>query len=463
MKMTNRLFAETALLGQDWAHHVLLEWDETGYLTSVSADQEHPVDGDIEVASGPVIPGMSNLHSHAFQRAMAGLAEKQGDPRDSFWTWREVMYGFLSKISPEDAHNIAAQLYLECLKRGYTAIGEFHYLHHGLNGVPYESIAEMSLQVTEAAARTGLASTHMPVLYAFSGFGGQPLGDSQMRFKNTPDSLLEVIQQTAKAHQDNPNIRLGLAPHSLRAVDEAYLKEAVSGVKGLDETSPIHIHIAEQIREVDDCIAWSGKRPVEWLYDHIAVDESWCLIHATHLTDEECDQIAASGAVAGICPTTEANLGDGLFPFLRYREQGGRWGVGSDSHVSQCPVEELRLLEYGQRLIHQRRNLAASEEQPSVGATLWIEAAKGGAQALGRKSGLLAPGMRADMTVLRGDSVNLHGKEGHQILDSLLFAGNESLIKDVMVGGDWKIKDGSHALEEEISAAYRKTLDRLLA
>ena len=385
MKMANRLFAETALLGLDWAQNVLLEWDEQGTLTSVKSDQMRPDQDDTEIAQGPVLPGMSNLHSHAFQRAMAGLAERQGDPKDSFWTWREVMYGFLAKIRPEDAHNIAAQLYLECLKRGYTAIGEFHYLHHGPDGQAYENIAEMSLQVTEAANRTGLASTHMPVLYAYGGFGGQALGNSQLRFRNSPESLLEIIERTHNTHLANPNIRLGLAPHSLRAVDETYLGEVVSGIKSLEATAPIHIHIAEQIREVDDCIAWSGQRPVEWLYDHAEVDESWCLIHATHLTDAECDQIAASKAVAGICPTTEANLGDGLFPFLRYRDQGGRWGIGSDSHVSQCPIEELRLLEYGQRLHHQRRNLAASPDQPSVGATLWIEASQGGAQALGRE------------------------------------------------------------------------------
>ena len=458
--MANCLFAPTALLSDGWADNVLLEWDEAGRLTKISPDQEA---GGAQTAAGPVLPGMTNLHSHAFQRAMAGLAERQGDPRDSFWTWREVMYGFLARITPDDAHAIAAQLYLECLKRGYTAIGEFHYLHHRPGGQAYDSIAEMSLQVMRAAQETGIAATHLPVLYAFGGFGGQDLGSAQRRFRNDPAGILAIIEETRQAFSDNPNIRVGMAPHSLRAVDEAFLTEAVGALHDGDETAPIHIHIAEQIREVDDCIAWSGQRPVEWLYDRMAVDHRWCLVHATHLTDVECDRIAASRAVAGICPTTEANLGDGLFPFLRFREKSGIWGVGSDSHVSQCPVEELRLLEYGQRLTHQRRNLAASGDRPSVGATLWREAAFGGAQALGRTAGSLETGRRADLIVLDRDHVNLHGKSGDLILDALVFAGNDCLVRDVMVGGQWQLRDGAHPDESEIRNRFKAALDRLTA
>ena len=461
--MANCLFAHTALLADGWAENVLLEWDAAGTLTQVSTGQAVSDHDQAETAAGPVIPGMTNLHSHAFQRAMAGLAERQGDPRDSFWTWREVMYGFLGRITPDDAHAIAAQLYMECLKRGYTAVGEFHYLHHGANGTHYDNIAEMSLQVMRAARESGLAATHLPVLYALGGFGDQPLGPAQMRFRNNPDEILAIIAETRRAFADDPNIGVGLAPHSLRAVNESLLRETVSGLHQVDRSAPVHIHIAEQIKEVDDCIAWSGKRPVEWLYDHLEVDHRWCLVHATHLTDGECDAIAHSKAVAGICPTTEANLGDGLFPFLRFREKAGVWGVGSDSHVSQCPVEELRLLEYGQRLIHQRRNLAASSTQPSVGATLWTEAARGGAQALGRSAGTLEIGKRADLIILAGDHVNLHGKRDNQILDALVFAGNDSLVRDVLVGGQWRVREGQHPMESEIRRRFKAALDRLTA
>lgn len=460
--MTNRLFAETALLADGWAKNVLFEWDQQGTLTKIR-DRLSPLDVDgVDRAHGPVIPGMINLHSHAFQRAMAGLAERMGDPRDSFWTWREVMYSFLDRITPDDAHAIAAQLYLECLKRGYTAVGEFHYLHHATGGAHYDDIAEMSKQVVRAAVETGIGITHMPVLYAFGGFGEQPLGPAQQRFKNDVDNILDIIQTTGNAFSDNPNVQIGLAPHSLRAVSKDMLTTAVENLHCMEEHAPVHIHIAEQIKEVDDCINWSGSRPVDWLYDNAPVDERWCLVHATHLTDGECDRIAASKAVAGICPTTEGNLGDGLFPMLRFREQQGVWGIGSDSHVSQCPVEELRLLEYGQRLLHQRRNLIASEARPSVGATLWTEAARGGAQALGRDTGVLAVGKRADMVVLRGDHVNIDGRDEDSILDALVFAGNDCLIRSVMVGGQWKIDDGLHPQEDIINRRFKETLHKLM-
>lgn len=460
--MTNRLYATDALLADGWAKNVLLEWNGQGTLTKIWKNlSPMEVDG-VDRAAGPIIPGMSNLHSHAFQRAMAGLAERMGDPRDSFWTWREVMYSFLERITPEDAHAIAAQLYLECLKRGYTAVGEFHYLHHAPGGEHYDDIAEMSKQVVGAAVETGIGITHLPVLYAFGGFGEQPLGEAQLRFRNDSDSILDIIQTTGNAFVANPEVQIGLAPHSLRAINKDMLTRAVSDLHGMEEDAPVHIHIAEQIKEVDDCITWSGSRPVDWLYDTIEVDPRWCLVHATHLTDAECDRIATSKAVAGICPTTEGNLGDGLFPMLRFREKQGIWGVGSDSHVSQCPVEELRLLEYGQRLTHQRRNLIASEDHPSVGGTLWREAALGGAQALGRAAGELTVGKRADLLVLDGDHVNMAGREDDAILDALVFAGNDCLIRDVMVGGQWRIQEGHHHQESAIRNRFKSTLAKLL-
>jgi formimidoylglutamate deiminase len=457
--MSQRLFAARALLPDGWASDVLLEIDATGTLTGVLPAASA---GAAERAAGPVLPGMPNLHSHAFQRAMAGLAERRGAAgRDSFWTWRETMYRFVARIEPDDAEAIAALLYVELLEAGYTSVAEFQYVHNARGGAPYADPAEMSRAHVRAARAAGIALTLLPVLYTHGGFGGAPLGPAQARFAGTPESLLDIVRRL-RAEAD-PDLRIGAAAHSLRAVTPDELAALVAGITALDPTAPIHVHTAEQVKEVDDCRAWSGQAPVAWLLDHAAPDERWCLVHCTHLEDGELARLAASGAVVGLCPTTEANLGDGIFRALEFASAGGRWGIGSDSHVSRDPAEELRLLEYAQRLTRRERNVLASPERASVGGTLWDAAARGGAQALGRSAGVLAPGARADFVVLDGNHVDLAGREGDATLDALVFGGGRGVVHDVMVGGRWVVREGRHPAREEVAARYRKRVERLLA
>jgi formimidoylglutamate deiminase len=404
-----------------------------------------------------VLPGMPNLHSHAFQRAMAGLAERQLNPEDSFWTWRETMYAFAGRVGPDDLRAIAAQLYVEMLKAGYTHVCEFHYLHHAPDGRPYADPAAMSLALVEAAREAGIALTLLPVLYMRGGFDGRPLGARQRRFGHDVDAYLRLLERLRAL--EGPMLRVGIALHSLRAVPEPALREVLDAVAGID--CPIHIHIAEQIGEVQDCLATRNARPVEWLLDHAHVDARWCAVHATHLTADETRRRAASGAVAGLCPTTEANLGDGLFPLADWLDAGGTLGIGSDSHISVSPVEELRWLEYGQRLASRHRNIAARGAGRSVGETLWTAAVAGGAQASGLPREALATGGRADLLVLDDASPLLAARDERSVLDSFLFAGNAPLVRDVMVAGRWVVRDFRHRDEERIARDYRAAVEAL--
>ena len=450
-------FAETALLPDGWADNVRFEIDARGDLISVTPDAEP---GNAERLDGPVMPGMPNLHSHAFQRAMAGLAERVGPGEDSFWGWREVMYRFLGALGPDDIQAIAAWLYIEMLKAGYTAVGEFHYLHHAADGTPYADRAELSERVIAAAAEAGIGLTHLPVLYQTGGFGGQPAGAGQRRFLNSVDEMLGLLETLDRRHGTDPQFRLGVAPHSLRAVPPAALQAVVAGLRARDAAAPIHIHIAEQTREVDDCLAWSGARPIDWLLAHAPVDRHWCLIHATHAEPTEIAGMAASGAVVGLCPTTEANLGDGLFPFGAYQTLGGAWGIGSDSHISVSPIEELRWLDYGQRLIRRRR-WPEGQGEGSIGAALYNAALSGGEAALGRRIGRLAPGYRADLLVLDAGHPTLLGRRRDTLLDALIFAGNGNPVRHVMTGGIWRVRDGRHAAEQGALERFRGALIRI--
>ena len=453
------LFAAEALLPEGWASDVLFEIGPDGGLTAATPGAAA---GAAPRAAGPVVAGMPNLHSHAFQRAMAGLTERAGPEKDSFWTWRELMYDFVGKLTPEQLETIAAQLYLEMLKAGYTAVGEFHYLHHDPQGRPYADPAEMSKRVIAAAKTTGMGITQLPVLYGYSDFGGADAREGQRRFLHEPEDFLRLVEALISDHRDDPQVRLGIAPHSLRAVTPESLDAALKGLEALDPEAPVHIHVAEQQKEVRDCIEWCGERPVEWLLQRALPDRRWCLVHATHVTEEEAARLAESGAVAGLCPTTEANLGDGVFPAPAFLAAGGAFGIGSDSHISISPIEEVRWLEYGQRLTLRRRNvLSGGEAAPSVGANLYRRALDGGAQALGRPIGRLAPGRRADLLVLDGTVPTLSGKTGDALLDALVFAGNLNPVRDVMVGGDWVVREGRHAEEEKVLAAYRRVLDDL--
>lgn len=455
------LYCAQALLPDGWSDGVVVSVDETGAITSVETGQEAPQDS--LRLNGITVPGMPNLHSHAFQRAMAGLAEVAGPTDDSFWTWRKVMYGFLDQLQPEDLEAIAGQLYVDMLKAGYTSVGEFHYVHHQPSGEPYDVLSELSDRIIAASKNAGIAVTHLPVLYAHGGFGGQTADAGQRRFLNDGDRFLTLFDQLSSRYSGDPQVTLGIAPHSLRAVTPELLGRVLEGVNGIAPGCPLHIHIAEQTKEVDDCVAWSGQRPVAWLMDNVDVTERWCLIHATHMDPSETAGLAASGAVAGLCPTTEANLGDGFFPAPEYLAAGGRFGIGSDSHISVSVYDELRTLEYGHRLRLRQRNVLSQGEGQSTGAGLYRSAIAGGSQAMGRCSGAIAPGHRADLVVLDDTRPEFAGRSGDQILDAWMFAAHRSPVRDVICGGVHVIRDGHHADEEAIATEYTRTLQRLLA
>jgi formimidoylglutamate deiminase len=446
------IYAAEALLAQGWARDVHIAVDDAGNISSVETGRRK---GDAEDAGGPVLPGMANVHSHAFQRALAGLAERMSSPEDSFWTWRDVMYGFQKKLSPEQAQVIAEQVYMEMLQHGYTAVAEFHYVHNTPDGKPYETRAAMGLAHLRAAERVGIAITLLPSLYAYGNFGEEAMAPAQKRFGISTDALLKMTVELRAAAHDEPDVRIGVSPHSLRAVSPPMLKDLLAGLDSIDPAAPIHIHVAEQVKEVNDCLSWSNQRPAEWLLNNAPIDRRWCLVHCTHVTSTEVERLAASGAVVGLCPTSEGNLGDGIFPFMRFRDKGGRYAVGGDSHLSRDPAEELRWVEYGQRLTLRRRNVAASAAQPSVGTNLWREAALNGAQALGRKMGSIAPGLRADLVVLDADCVDLVGRSADRIADTLLVCAGARLVRHVMVAGRWMVRDRRHADEASITARYR--------
>jgi len=456
----NSYFASEVLLPQGWARDVRIDVDERGDFVRVEAA------GSAEGAerlAGPVLSGMANLHSHAFQRAMAGLAEVRAAAHDDFWTWRELMYRFVSRITPEQIQAIARFLYLEMLKSGYTAVAEFHYLHRQPDGAPYMRGGEMLLRHLEASREAGIAITLLPSLYCWSNFGRRPLEPRQARFRTDAPGVLAMAEAARKAAAGDPDVRVGVAPHSLRAVDAGALQELVEGLRATDPGAPIHIHAAEQTREVDDCVAATGARPVEWLLEHMPVDAHWCLVHATHLTAGEVSRLAATGAVAGLCPTTEGNLGDGIFAMTAYRNAHGRWGIGGDSHVSRDPVEELRLLEYAQRLSARRRNLIVGERSQAVGTTLWLEAAEGGGRALGRAMGAIAQGQRADLVVLDATHPDLAGRASDAIANALIFSGGTRMARDVMIGGTWAVREGRHRLDDSAARDYKAALASLLS
>jgi len=452
--MTKILQFDHLLSGKDWLTPGCLMIDESGII---SATSEGTV-SSAEKFSGTCVPGMPNLHSHAFQRAMVGLTEIGGGTENNFWTWQKVMYDFLARLSPDDLEAIATQLYVEMLKGGFTTVGEFHYLHHGPDGKTYDDPAEMSKRIFTAANRAGIALTHLPVLYAHGGFGGQPALDGQKRFLHSVDDFVTLVETLKKDCVTLPLAETGIAFHSLRAVSQEMMGETLASTTD----GPVHIHISEQIREVEQCLDWSGQRPIEWLYDHMDVDRRWCLIHATHMTEAETTALAQSDTVAGLCPSTEANLGDGFFPLPSYLAQSGALGVGSDSNTSIDAADELRLLEYGQRLNTQTRNVGAVAENASTGASLFHAALRGGAQALAQPIGPLVPGNRADFIVLDTNHPALVGRGGDVLLDSWIFAAGRDAISDVFVGGRHVVSDRRHPAEEQIEIRYRETIVRLM-
>jgi formiminoglutamate deiminase len=443
------LWFETALVGDDWADRVRLEM--TDGLVSAIATGVDPAPGDERHRIG--VPGLPNLHSHAFQRGMAGLAEQRGSTGDDFWSWRDLMYRFLDRLGPEDVEAIAALAYIEMLEAGFTRVGEFHYLHHDVDGRPYADPAEMAVRIAAAAEASGIALTLLPVFYAHGGFGGAAAGAAQRRFLSDPDSFARLVEG-ARATV-GPDAVVGIAPHSLRAATP----EEIRAILPLAENGPVHIHIAEQRKEVADCLAWSGKRPVKWLFDAMPVDERWCMVHATHVTDAERAAIAGSGAVAGLCPITEANLGDGIFPVAAYLAEGGTFGVGSDSNILISATEELRLLEYGQRLSRHERCVLAGA-RASIGATLFSGALAGGSRALGVEGGI-AIGRSADLVSLDANDPAFAARSGDRLLDSWIFAARDG-IDCVWRGGIRLVEGGRHVRGEQIRRRYATVLARLI-
>ncbi len=450
---TRRLFFADALLPDGWARNVRVSIAD-GVIADVTVNADAR---DCVRIDGIAIPGLPNLHSHAFQRGMAGLAERRGPANDSFWTWRDVMYRFLGRLTPDDVQAIAAYAYAEMLERGFTAVGEFHYLHHNADGMPYADIAEMGSRIVAAASETGIGLTLMPSFYAYGGFGGATANPGQRRFLNDAERFLRLVDRTRAIAACHPSSVVGIAPHSLRAVTpESFVK-----VVDATTTGPIHIHVAEQTKEVEDCVAWSGARPVAWLLDNMPVDARWCLIHATHMTEDETLRAAASEAVAGLCPITEASLGDGIFNGPEFLQAGGRFGVGSDSNIEIDAAGELRLLEYSQRLGRRGRNLMTIEANESTGARLLTAALSGGAQALGRPIGAIAAGVRADIVVLDGEHTAFSTVNREHWLDSWIFVAGQSAVKAVFVSGVKVVDAGRHVHHDAITARYRATMRKL--
>ena len=450
------IFAKTALLATGWANDVLILLDR-GRIASVQVGAV-PQGQRVDI----LLPAMVNLHSHAFQRAMAGLTERRGPDlpsggQDSFWTWRSLMYRFLDRLTPKDVQAIAAMVMLEMAEAGYAALAEFHYLHHGPGGVAYDDLAEMSGRIAAAAALTGLGLTHLPVLYQRGGCDGRALGAGQLRFGNDPDRFGTLWQAAQAALRDLPeDTVLGVAPHSLRAVDAGGL----AFVAGLAPGGPVHIHVAEQVAEVVEVQAATGARPVEWLLDQQPVSQRWCLIHATQMQPAETLALAKTGAVAGLCPITEANLGDGIFDGIRFASAGGAFGIGSDSNVRISLTEELRLFEYSQRLAHRGRAMLGTA-QASPGRVLYQSACTGGALAGGRASGQIAVGLWADLVALDGSGPDLASSSGDTILDTFIFAGDDRMVAEVWSAGRHIVTGGRHARRDEIRRDYGRVMARL--
>ncbi len=448
------IYAARARLPDGWARDVRVAVDGGRIAAVVPGCAAEPGDSRVDV----LLPALANLHSHSFQRAMAGRTEVRAAGRESFWTWRETMYRFVARLTPEQVEAIAAMTFCEMQEAGYAAVGEFHYLHHAPGGAAYARPAELSLRVFAAAAETGIGLTHLPVFYRYGGAGRQPLTAGQARFGCDPARFAALVDAARAGARALPaDTVLGLAPHSLRAVAPEDLDEILPLARG----GPVHIHLAEQPREVEEIAGWLGARPVEWLLGNAPVDARWCAIHATHMTAAESAGLARSGAVAGLCPITEANLGDGPFGGPAWLSAGGAFGVGSDSNVRIALSEELRTLEYGQRL----RDLARTVLAPGsghVGAFLYLAAAAGGAQALGRAAGALAPGRLADLVAIDGGHPALVGLDGDALLDGLVFAAGEGVVTDLWSAGRHAVRAGRHVAREGIRRRYAAALAELL-
>jgi formimidoylglutamate deiminase len=463
----HRYHLQSVLLQQGWARDVSVSVSDEGLITGIEALDPTPGAGT-ERVDGIVVPGMANAHSHAFQRAMAGNTEYRLSARDSFWTWRAAMYALANRIEPGDLQTLATQLFIEMLKSGYTSVAEFHYLHRQTSGAAYSGSNALWEAIGNAASAAGIALTFLPTLYQTSDFGGQPLKPEQARFASDTDAFLRAIEDRIDAERrgGSPQSemrmqRMGAAFHSLRAVPLENLRRAARQLRELDAGLPLHIHVAEQLLEVQACVRETGRRPIELLLDTGLLDQHWCLVHATHATAEELRGVAAAAATVCVSISTEANLGDGFFDTARFLKANGHLCVGSDSQSTVSPAEELRWLEYQQRLRKKRRGVLAGSAEPHVGTRLWRDAAQHGAQAIGQPAGAIAVGRRADWVVLDAGHPSMVGAMAGTALDHLLFAGGDAAIRDVMVAGRWAVKDRHHALEDELRPRFAALMQRL--
>ena len=447
--------APAALLPDGWHSGVALVVADDGRIERV--ERRAPAQGDERLA-GPVIPAMPNVHSHAFQRAIAGRTGLPSPARDdTFWTWRQAMYAAVDRLDADAFEAIACQAYVEMAKAGYAAVAEFHYVHHDPHGKAYADPAELAWRIVAAAKTAGVALTLLPVFYAHGNFGGVATAPLQRRFVHSTYTFERLLDRLARKADEDRYV-LGIAPHSLRAVTPEELDKIL---RLSTPRMPIHIHAAEQTREVDECHAWSGMRPVEWLLAHARVDARWCLVHATHMTDHEVAALAASGAVAGLCPSTEADLGDGVFSAEKYLAAGGAFGLGTDSNTLIDPFAEVRQLEWSQRLRLRRRNVLAGESGRPVGSTLWAAAAAGGAQAIARPAGAIEAGRCADLIVLDADEPALAEQSLVHLLDAAIFGPARKPVRDLLCGGRFVVREGRHAREQDVLRRYRAALARI--
>lgn len=450
-----RLHFASALLPAGWANDVRVVVT-AGAIAAVTpgaapaaGDERHHI----------ALPGLASLHSHAFQRGMAGLAELRGSSTDTFWTWRETMYRFALEMTPDDVAAVATLLYVEMLEQGFTRVGEFHYLHHDRDGSPYADLAEMAARIAQASEASGIGLTLLPSFYAHGSFGGAAPHAGQRRFICSVDRFAALMAASRKAIAILPGANIGIAPHSLRAVTP----EELTAIIPLADGGPVHIHAAEQVKEVEDCLAWSDRRPVQWLLEHASVDQRWCLIHATHTTSEEVSAFARTGAVAGLCPITEASLGDGIFPAREFLDAGGAFGVGTDSNVLVGVADELRQLEYGQRLKHRERNVLSGGPGVSTGRALFDHALAGGARALAQETVGLAPGARADIVTLYTAHPSLAGRSRDAVMDGWIFAAGSGAIDCVWAGGTKVVEGGRHRLRQSARERFNASVRRLVA
>lgn len=457
--MTTTIFAKQALTSTGWLQNVVVEIGDDQRITNITQGLSHTAVSDADSRVGVLLPALSNLHSHSFQRAMGGLAEKRGSSsHDDFWTWRKVMYRFLEILSPDDIEAIAAQVQIDMIKSGYAASAEFHYVHHAHNGKPYAQLAELSMRHFNAALQTGIGYTHLPVLYMQGGLDGRKLQGGQLRFECDIEQFQTLHSSLSASMNLLPkDAVLGVAPHSLRAVTLDGLRQC----EIIASNAPLHIHAAEQVGEVNEVKEVLGAPPIRWLLDNMSVDKRWCLIHATHMQHDEVTDLALSGAVAGLCPITEANLGDGIFEASSFLQQGGTFGIGADSNVKIALSEELRMLEVSQRLRDKKRVVLCTPSTPSNGRYLYEQAARGGAQAIGRDSGRIEIGALADLVALDDQHSSLVALEGDTILDTWIFTCNDDIVTDVWAAGRHVLQNKMHQHEEKIAARFLKTITKL--